>query len=240
MKSASYLFTTTTLLAPHSQALASPLAWDGRLWLVEVVGETVTLQPDVGQTLTLPAGQVQRLLAVGAMRMVSAAAPSPTALAVRRALEQASPTAQDAATRRLRVLLAVAQGEQSTAAPRSIQRWRAAYHAAEAQYGCGYLGLLDRVAARGNRTPRLPEASRELLDTYLRTHYATPQAKRAAAVYRLYRQACAQQGIPAVSERTFYRVRARFTTLEVTRSHQGQRAAYNAQPFVWYLTGCEF
>jgi putative transposase len=107
------------------------------------------------------------------------------------------------------VLLAVAQGEQPTAAARSIQRWRAAYHAAEVQYGCGYLGLLDRVAARGNRTPRAPEASVQLLDTYLQNHYATPQAKRAAAVYRLYREACTQQGLAPVSERTFYRVRAR-------------------------------
>ena len=41
---------------------------------MEAVGETVTLQPDVGQTLTLPAGQVQRLLEGGAMQMIAAAA----------------------------------------------------------------------------------------------------------------------------------------------------------------------
>jgi putative transposase len=223
------------LPAPGAQTLASPLAWDGRLWLVEAIGETVTLQPDVGQTLTLPAGQVQRLLAVGAMQMVSAATPSPTAQAVRRALEQASPKAQDTANRRLRVLLAVAQGEQTTAAARSLQRWRAAYHAAEAQYGCGYLGLLDRVAARGNRTPRAPHASVQLLDTYLKNHYATPQAARAAAVYRLYREACTQQGLAPVSERTLYRVRARLMTPEMTARRLGQRAAYAVQPFFWHL-----
>src|SRR5262249_30310192 len=63
--------------APRPQALAPLLAWDGRLWLMEAVGETVTLQPDVGQTLTLPAARVQHLLQRGAMRMVPAAAPSP-------------------------------------------------------------------------------------------------------------------------------------------------------------------
>jgi putative transposase len=223
------------VLATRPQALAPPLAWDGRLWLVETIGDTVTLQPDIGQTLTLPTARVQHLLQRGVMRMVSAAAPSPTTLAIRRVLERASPTAQQAANRRLSVLLAVTQGEETTAAARSVHRWRVAYHAAEAQYGCGYLGLLDRVAARGNRTPRIPEASRQMLDTYLQTHYATPQAKRAAAVYRLYQQACVQRGIPAVSERTFYRVRARFTTLEVTATRQGRRAAYSLQPFVWQL-----
>jgi len=223
------------VMAPRPQGLAPPLAWDGRLWLVEAVGETVTLQPDVGQTLTLPAARVQHLLQRGAMRLVPAAAPSPTTQAIRRALERASPTAQQAANRRLSVLLAVAQGEETMAAARSVHRWRAAYHVAEAQYGCGYLGLLDHVASRGNRTPRMPEVARQMLDTYVQTHYATPHAKRAAAVYRLYQQACGQHGIPAVSERTFYRVRARCTTLEVTAIRQGRRAAYRVQPFVWQV-----
>jgi putative transposase len=221
-------------LAPRPPQ-ASPFAWDGRLWLVEAVGETVTLQPDVGQTLTLPAGQVQRLLEGGAMQMLAAAAPSPTTLAIRQVLAQASPKAQHAANRRLGVLLAVAQGEAPTAAARSIQRWRAASEAAEAQYGCGYLGLLDRVAARGNRTSRASAASVELLETYLQDHYAAPQAKRAAAVYRLYREACTRQGLAPVSERTFYRARARLMTPEVTTRRLGQRAAYAVQPFFWHL-----
>lgn len=73
----------------------------------------------------------------------------------------------------------------------------------------------------------------QLLEAYLQTHYAAPQAKSAAAVYRLYREKCEQQGIPPVSERTFYRVRARFTTTEVVAARRGRRAAYAAQPFCW-------
>ena len=111
--------------------------------------------------------------------------------------------------------------------------WWNAYQAAEAESGSGYLGLLDRVAARGNRTPGIPDASMQLLEAQLQTHYAAPQAKSAAAVYRLYRQACERQGIPPVSERTFYRVRARFTTTEVIARRQGRRAAYASQPFFW-------
>ena len=110
----------------------------------------------------------------------------------------------------------------------------AAFRRAETASGCGYLGLLDHVARRGNRTTRVPEASRQLLQEYLTTHYAVPQAKRAAAVYRLYREACAQQGIPPIGERTFYRERARVTSQEVTTLRRGKRAAYAAQPF-YYL-----
>ena len=109
----------------------------------------------------------------------------------------------------------------------------AAFRRAETASGCGYLGLLDHVARRGNRTTRVPDASRQLLQEYLTTHYAVPQAKRAAAVYRLYREACAQQGIPPIGERTFYRERARVTSQEVTTLRRGKRAAYAAQPFYY-------
>src|SRR5262249_58221250 len=47
--------------------------------------------------------------------------------------------------------------------------------------------------------------------------------------------ACTRQGLAPVSERTFYRVRARVTTPEVTARRLGQRAAYAAQPFFWHL-----
>jgi putative transposase len=89
------------------------------------------------------------------------------------------------------------------------------------------------VAQRGNRTPRIPEASIQLLEAHLQTHYAAPQAKSAAAVYRMYRERCDKLGIPPVSERTFYRVRTRFTTTEVIAARRGRRAAYSAQPFYW-------
>jgi putative transposase len=130
-------------------------------------------------------------------------------------------------------MLAYARGEPTTAPKRSVQRWWKAYREAEKQYECGYLGLLDRVTARGNRMTRVPDASVQLLEAYLTTHYATPQAKNAAVVYQLYREKCGKEGIPPVSERTFYRVRARFTTNEVEGKRRGSRAAYASAPFAW-------
>jgi len=109
------------------------------------------------------------------------------------------------------------------------------YHRAEAEHGCGYFGLLDKVQRRGNRKARVPDASRQLLSEYLTAHYAVPQAKRAAAVYRLYREECTKQGIPPVGERTFYRERASFEDQEVTTRRRGKRAAYASQPFFYAL-----
>jgi putative transposase len=209
------------------------LAFDGRLWRVEAMTDPVRLRPEVGESLLLPLAEFEYLRAQGLMWEVNSASPSPTTPEIREALLQASPKAQQEANRRLREMLASARGEPVTTSLRSVRRWWHAYQEAEERFGCGYLGLLDRVAQRGNRTPRIPEASMQLLEAHLQTHYAAPQAKSAAAVYRLYREQCQQQGLPPVSERTFYRVRARFITTDVIAARRGRRAAYAAQPFYW-------
>jgi putative transposase len=216
-------------------SLPSQFVFDSRLWQAEIHDEVVILQPEVGTPLRLPLGQFQRMVNNGEMKMVTEATPSPMTEDVRHALARAGPKAQEKANWRWSEILAYVNGEEISVTPRSVQRWIVAYHAAEKHSGCGYLGLLDHVASRGNRTQRIPDASLQLLSTYLKEHYATPQAKQAAAVYRLYREECSRQQIPAVSERTFYRERTKFTTLEVTTLRHGRRAAYARQPFFWYL-----
>ncbi len=223
------------VIASHHESPSLPLVFDGRLWLAESVGEVVTLRPDVGEALTLPLRQFQHSSASGAMRIVTATDPEPSTPEIRYVLEHASPKSLLEANRRFGQVLAYVQGEKIPTPLRTVRRWMASYRAAEEQYGCGYVGLLDHVANRGNRNQRIPDTSMQLLEASLKTHYATPQAKRAAAVYRLYCQECEQHGIPPVSERTFYRVRARFTTRDVTSRRLGRRAAYGEQPFI--LTG---
>ena len=115
---------------------------------------------------------------------------------VRQALSQASSNAQQRAYHRMTQMLAYAPGEPTTAPMRSVQRWWKAFQEAQETHECGYLGLLDRVAARGNRTQRTDPASWELLEAALHSHYAAPQGKSAAAVYRLYREQCEKHGIP--------------------------------------------
>jgi putative transposase len=215
--------------------LSSPLIFDGRLWEAEIQNTTVVLRPEVGAMFTLTTDQFQRLVELGEMKQGEQATPSPLQDVARERLAQAGPKALEAANRRWREILAYMRGEAITVTQRSIQNWMAAYHQAEADTGCGYVGLLDRVARRGNRTTRVPDASKALLVEYLSTHYAVPQAKRAAAVYRLYREEAERLGIPPIGERTFYYERARFTDQNVTTLRRGKRAAYPSQPFLGYL-----
>lgn len=221
----------------HQQPRALPelLLWDNRLWQTEMVGETITLRPEVGASLTLSVDAFGSLLAQHLLQPVTAATPSPMSSAVRQVLLHARPQAHQKANERLHQILAYRRGERVSVSPRSIQRWSAAFERAEAAHGCGYLGLLDRIADRGVRGPRVSEASLQLLQTVLKQHYATPQAKRASAVYALYREACAREGIAPVSERTFYRVVRDFSSAAVVAARWGRRAAYANRPFFWYL-----
>ena len=211
----------------------TPLAWDGRLWRIEGWGEVVQLRPEVGEIFAIPRTEFEYLKQEGSLWTVGSASPSPMTPEVRQLLIRAGSKAQQAANQRMTHMLAYARGETTTAPKRSVQRWWKAFHQAKETYGCGYLGLLDRVAARGNRNQRIEPASLQLLEATLQTHYAAPQGKSAAAVYRLYREQCEKLGLPPVSQPTFYRVRACFTTNEVVAKRRGTRAAYAAAPFVW-------
>jgi putative transposase len=133
----------------------------------------------------------------------------------------------------LSTILAYLRGEGVSVTKRSVQNWRSRYREAERAYGCGSLGLLDKSARRGNRVPRVDEASKQLLETFLRTHYAAPQAKRRSAVYALYRDECTKQHLSPVSQATFYRECALFTTPQVTTARHGKRAAYPDQPRIY-------
>jgi putative transposase len=220
----------TQLSTPWPEA---PVAWDGRLWRIEGWGEQVQLRPEVGEPLTMPQAEFESLKQEGSLWVVGSASPSPMTPEVRQQFAQASQKAQQAANRRMKEMLAYARGEPTTASRGSVQRWWKAFQQAKAEHGCGYLGLLDQVAERGNRSQRIEPVSLQLLEAALQTHYAAPQGKSAAAVYRLYREQCAQHGIPPASQQTFYRARARFTTNEGVAQRKGARAAYASQPFAW-------
>jgi putative transposase len=230
--------------AARQQQAASPqvadlspmaLIWDGRLWLPLELGEQVTLQPELGPAVTLARTQMQRLLREGTMRIMTAADPSPTTPEIRRRLTGASPKALALANERYAIVQAWLLGETAPTPRRTLARWYALYTAAEVAYGCGYLGLLGRIAERGSRVPRSDPAALQLLDEALTKWFATPQQPSVWSVYVRYKAACETRGIPPVSYRTCYRVARRQAGASLTKARGGRRAAYPEQPFYWHL-----
>ena len=119
--------------------------------------------------------------------------------------------------------------------PRTLRRWTKAFQQAQASLGCGYVGLLPRISQRGNRTPKAPQAARELMDTFIAEQFETPRHAPAASVYRAYAQECRTRTLTPLSARAFYdRIKQRAGVAQ-TEKRSGARAAYQETPWVWEL-----
>ncbi len=218
----------------------SKLLWDGRSWTLVNFGDTiVTLLPEAGQPMQLPNRFFVELLDRGSISLVAASTPPSANEEVCKFLAAASPEALAFANHRFQLVQAYFQGQTdltSDIVPRTLRRWVKRFREAEAKYGCGYVGLLPRTGARGNRTPKAPLDSRELLDKYISEYYETPRQAPAFSVYRAYQRACSQKGIPHLSSSTFYKRLKKRRGYESIKKRIGAKAAYPLQPWVWELS----
>lgn len=187
----------------------TPLLWDGRRWRLLNLGDTTTtLLPEVGPLIQMETTQFLHFVDTQVMT-IPAPAPSPAAslsAEVHHLLTQAGPEALDTANQRYRLLEAYQNKQQAIyqgTSPRTIRDWRASFRDAEVQYGCGYVGLLPKTTARGNRNPKAPEAPRRLLEEAIEQFYARPKQQKARAVFLAYQRTCLEQAIQPLSERAF-------------------------------------
>ncbi|TMA61103.1 MAG: DDE-type integrase/transposase/recombinase [Deltaproteobacteria bacterium] len=230
----------TQLVALHANA---PLLWDGRRWTVVNVGNTLTtLLPEVGPLLQIETRFFLHLVNTQTITVLEPPQTLPLVSLsheVHRHLAEAGPDALAVANRRFRLVEAYQQRQREFYAgtpPRTIRDWVARFRDAEARCGCGYIGLLPHTTARGNRTPKAPEAARRLLDEVIDTLYARSKQQHAQAVYVAYQDACRAAAMQPLSKRTFYRRLQAHTGPALTTKRQGTRAAYPEQPWYWELT----
>jgi putative transposase len=231
--------------APPPLAVNTPVLWDGQRWqLLNLGPTTVTLRAAEGQLTELPLLVFQDLLAAGKVAVPTV--PDASALAylhpeAQRLVREASPHALEVAKTRYPAVQAYQQrphaAETSTPVPlRTLRRWVARFKEAEGLYGTGYIGLLPRTAHCGNRSRTADRAAVEFLDTVITASFEQPTQPPARAVYRTYYQACAERGMAALSERTFYRRLHQHRGPEQTARRYGTRAAYQQQSWYWELT----
>ncbi len=60
---------------------------------------------------------------------------------------------------------------------RTLRFWISRYRQAQEKYRSGYVGLLPHTSRRGNRSPRLADESRKLLDEFIKQDYETLKQK---------------------------------------------------------------
>ncbi len=222
---------------PHPSTLfmgvGAQLWWDGRPWTVLNPGATeVTLLSEDHQLKELSVEVVDTLLRNGKITGLPSQRESDGQTAAGMLLEKACPKHLETALQRYRALGNPAEVKVS---PRTLRRWRARFHAAEASYGNGYVGLLPDWNACGDRTPRISEQAETLLETFIVQHYETLKQQPKREVYLLLEREAERQHLPAPSYSTFLRRIARRSRPEVIRKRQGPRAAASQEPFYWEL-----
>ena len=118
---------------------------------------------------------------------------------------------------------------------RTLRSWLAQYRIANEKYGNGYVGLLPKTGSRGNRKPRLPEASRNLLIEFVSNDFENLKQKTRAASWAALKRACEERAIVAPSYVSFCLAVRDRPAFEQTQKRQGRRAAYNHTEFYFEL-----
>jgi putative transposase len=206
--------------------------------LVNLGEQTTTVLPETGQPIQLPTEFFLHLLSDGTISIPKAETELLVNPEVRRAMEAASTADLAKANYRFQRVQAYLQRQAENyrdVCERTLRSWVKKFRTAEAQYGCGYIGLLPRTAKRGNRTAKAPLSSRELLDTFIAEHYETSRQAPAISVYRAYQRACTIRKIPYLSISTFYSRLKQRRTVEHLKKRQGTKAIYARQPWIWEL-----
>jgi len=220
-------------------ATNTALLWDGRAWTLLNLGETTTtLLPETGLPMQFPSTFFLQLLETGTITVLRPAEELLTHPEVERLMAQASPADLRRANERFQLVQAYLEQRvelYTGTSSRTLRRWARSFQEAQASYGCGYVGLLPRISQRGNRSPKAPQAARELMDIFIAEQFETPRHAPAASVYRAYAQECLARKLTPLSARAFYdRIKQRSGPAQ-TEKRAGARAAYQETPWVWEL-----
>lgn len=217
------------------------IIWDAHVWTILNVGETmIGMLGESQEFKELPFAVFEELVKreriTGHITHASTTSLPTEAIEI---LVKSSKAFLEEANRRARVVQSYLRGEStespaSAVPPRSLRRWVAAYRAAEAKYGCGYIGLIP-IPNSGNDSTRLDNATVTLLNRFIENDYETLKQKRKYEVYGAYLLACEKEAVTPASYKTFCKSIRRRSRFEQVTKRQGRRAAYSYKPFYWNL-----
>ena len=211
------------------------LDWDGRSWTIINAGLTaMVLRAADGAITEIPPNLFNEAIRKNRIRLVGELKGSDSA-EVQQRLLLASEAELEQATRRFHIVSRALRGEPHDTAPaRTLRRWIAAYQAGEERHGNGYMGLLPKPN-HGNPTSKIPEKARSLMTEFIDTDYESLKQKTMYIAWAALKLTCEREQIPAPSLKTFSIAVHQRSGAEQTQKRQGNRAAYQVQPFFWEL-----
>lgn len=220
--------------------VGSRIIWDGCVWNVVNLGEnSVGLLSEDRRLTELPIAAVESLIFQNRIEVVCLNPDHDSDSSVCKRLSEARLSDLHVANERDRLIQQYRKSgnfpAETDVKGRTFYRWLDRYRKAEASYGSGYLGLLPESVRRGNRRPRLSDASRRLIEVSLDEDYETMKQKTRYASWIGLKLSCEKQSIPVPSYKSFcVAVKKRPICRQILK-RQGRRASYPLETFYWEL-----
>jgi putative transposase len=223
-------------LRPVIVEAGQSLVWDGKPWRILNVGDSDVFMEDADKVISsLRKNALEKMVLDG----VVTGLPEDTGSArteIEAMVRSASPQDLEHAMFRYRCLFPEkSDGVASEASVRAIRKWRSMYRRSEQAYGNGFLGLLPRIHARGNRERKIDQAVIDIMNGVIDEFYAQPGERSLVSCWGEACQQCAENGLPAPGERTFRNEIKRRSANAMIEARQGEKAAYASSEFYWRL-----
>lgn len=180
---------------------------------------------------------LEQLIARGEVLQTSPPTTDPQSLTLKGLMDEAKPEAIKEAHRRYDVVMKYYQNEKVPNVPiRTIWRWSSQYKKAQFLYGNGLLGLIPRWAKRGDRsTQKISGRVLTLMTELIKNDYENNVQSGMLVVYGKLRLACSEIGEKLPSYMTFVNYVRKRPKHEQDLARMGSKAAYDSEPFYYYL-----
>lgn len=200
----------------------------------------LVLQPEQGdQLVSMRHAAVEAAVRKGTLIVAPQPASVRDPLRLDSPLRFASTKDADEANKRLDLLEKWEAGIRTTEvtqySDRSYRTWRAKREEAIAHGVDTTVALLSARHARGNRTPRLDAQVEEIITRILKTRFDDLKGRSKWSVFGDLRNELKDKGLDEISKQTFLRRVLAAQSVRTVAMREGRKAAYQAQPFYWWL-----
>lgn len=225
---------------PISLQVGTTITWDGQPWTIINTGfnKTVLLSGRNENIVKLENITFETLLNQGEIVIIKDSDRTVNN-EIEKMLEIASPEDLETASYRFQVISYYISERNVSAfnvSERTARLWLKQYKEAEQLWENGYVGLLPKRAAKGNRICKLPSRTKELMDQFIENEYENVKQKTKISVFGLLEKMCEDMGVVAPSYKTFLKVLNNRPQYEQILKRKGRRAAYNYEKFNWDLS----
>jgi putative transposase len=223
-------------ISPAALHCGNVLIWNTHLWQVVNVGNTsIDLLSEDQKLVELPFAAFETLVQRKQLDLAPEDSKKTAESCILDRISRASESDLRIANRRLEFLRSYLHEESHPASAdvprRTFYRWCGLYRQADLNCGCGYLGLLPLHSRKGNRTPKLSEASRHEMTESFEHDYETNKQKTLYASWIKLKLSCERKGVGAPSYKTFVIAARRRDPYRQRLKRQGSRSAYVLEPF---------